>query len=134
MSVLQIVFLVTGFITLTAAMMVALSPKLVHAAVWLILALAGMAVLFITLEAGFLAVVQVAIYIDAIAILIIITVMLTHRVMRPGEAQINPSWILAGVAALVLASAAVESFDQFSGRTHPRRGGRHMRRREPLHD
>ncbi len=82
--------------------MVVISPRLVHAALWLILSLAGTAVLFVLLEAGFLAVVQVAIYIDAISILIIIVIMLTRRVMMRGDTQITRNWWLGAVSALIL--------------------------------
>jgi len=102
MTVTQLVFLLTGGVTLGAALMVVLSPRLVHAALWLILSLAGTAVLFVLLEAGFLAVVQVAIYIDAIAILIIIVIMLTRRVMIRGETQITRNWWLGALSALIL--------------------------------
>jgi NADH-quinone oxidoreductase subunit J len=102
MTATQLVFLLTGAITLGAALMVVLSPRLVHAALWLILSLAGTAVLFVLLEAGFLAVVQVAIYIDAIAILIIIVIMLTRRVMIRGETQLTRNWWLGALAALIL--------------------------------
>jgi NADH-quinone oxidoreductase subunit J len=104
MTVTQLVFLLTGAVTLGAALMVVLSPRLVHAALWLILSLAGTAVLFVLLEAGFLAVVQVAIYIDAIAILIIIVIMLTRRVMIRGETQITRNWWLGALSALILFS------------------------------
>ncbi len=82
--------------------MVVISPRLVHAALWLILSLAGTAVLFVLLEAGFLAVVQVAIYIDAISILIIIVIMLTRRVMMREDTQITRNWWLGAVSALIL--------------------------------
>jgi NADH-quinone oxidoreductase subunit J len=102
MTTAQLFFLLAGVTTLIASIMVVTSPKLIHAGLWLILALAGIAVLFVFLESGFLAVVQVAVYIDAIAILIIITVMLTRAVMRETEPQINREWILAGLAVLLL--------------------------------
>jgi NADH-quinone oxidoreductase subunit J len=102
MSVLQIVFLVAGFVTLLAGVMVVASPKLVHAALWLIVSLAGVAVLFVLLNANFLAVVQVVVYIGAIAILIIFTVMLTRRVMADTGPTHNPTWWLALLSAVVL--------------------------------
>ncbi|MFQ5923603.1 MAG: NADH-quinone oxidoreductase subunit J, partial [Anaerolineales bacterium] len=92
MMVPQIIFLAAAAVTLIAAIMVVTVTRLVHAGLWLILALAGIAVLFILLDNGFLAVVQVAIYIDAIAILIIIAVMLTRAVMSDTDPQINRMW------------------------------------------
>ena len=102
MTAEQLLFLAVSAVTLIAAILVVTSPRLVHAGLWLILALAGVAVLFVLLENGFLAVVQVAIYIDAIAILIIIVVMLTREVMRETDPQINRTWVLSGMAALLL--------------------------------
>jgi NADH-quinone oxidoreductase subunit J len=102
MSVLQIIFLVAGFVTLLAGVMVVASPKLVHAALWLIVSLAGVAVLFVLLNANFLAVVQVVVYIGAIAILIIFTVMLTRRVMVDTGPTHNRTWWVALLSALLL--------------------------------
>jgi NADH-quinone oxidoreductase subunit J len=102
MTAEQLLFLAVSTVTLIASILTVTSPRLVHAGLWLILALAGVAVLFVLLENGFLAVVQVAIYIDAIAILIIIVVMLTRAVMRETDPQINRTWVFAGMAALLL--------------------------------
>jgi NADH-quinone oxidoreductase subunit J len=102
MTVLQVIFLMTAAVTLAAAIMVVVGPNLVHAALWLILALAGVTVLFVLLDAGFLAVVQVAVYIGAIAILIIFAVMLTRHVTSDNQPQVTRSWWLAALAALVL--------------------------------
>jgi NADH-quinone oxidoreductase subunit J len=102
MTLPQVLFLLTAAVTLGAAILVVTSPRLVHAALWLILALAGIAVIFVLLEANFLAVVQVAIYIGAIAILIIFAVMLTRRVMTDSGPQTNRNWWLAALAALLL--------------------------------
>ncbi|NIO40177.1 MAG: NADH-quinone oxidoreductase subunit J, partial [Burkholderiales bacterium] len=95
-------FLAAAAVTLIAAIMVVTVPRLIHAGLWLILALAGIAVLFVLLDNGFLAVVQVAIYIDAIAILIIIAVMLTRRVMSDTEPQINRMWLASAFVCLVI--------------------------------
>jgi NADH-quinone oxidoreductase subunit J len=98
----QLVFLAAAAVTLIAAIMVVTVPRLVHAGLWLILALAGIAVLFILLDNGFLAVVQVAIYIDAIAILIIIGVMLTRTAMSDTARQINRMWLGAAFACIII--------------------------------
>ncbi len=102
MTVPQIIFLAAAAVTLIAAIMVVTVPRLVHAGLWLILALAGIAVLFILLDNGFLAVVQVAIYIDAIAILIIIAVMLTRAAMSDTDPQINRMWLASAFASLIV--------------------------------
>lgn len=108
----QIIFLITASVTLIAAIMVVTVPRLIHAGLWLILSLAGIAVLFVLLENGFLAVVQVAIYIDAIAILIIIVVMLTRAVMSDADPQINRMWLAAGISAILLMGGLIAIISQ----------------------
>lgn len=102
MTGLQIVFLVVAAAILAAAVQVVSTRNLVHAALWLIVTLFGMAVLFALLEAGFLAVVQVVVYIGAISILIIFAIMLTRRVMQDTGPQTNSLWWLAGLIALAV--------------------------------
>lgn len=99
---LQLVFLVTALVILGSAIMVVSSRKLVHSALWLILALFGVAVLFATLEAGFFAVVQVIIYIGAIATLILFTIMLTRKAMEDVGPQVNRSLWLAAITSVVV--------------------------------
>ena len=110
MTTLDIVFILTGALTLIASFFVIWAKKLVHAALWLILALAGVAVLFVLLEAGFMAVVQVAVYIDAIAVMIIIVVMLTQRAMQPEGERYNRGWWLPGLSALLVFAALGGAF------------------------
>jgi NADH-quinone oxidoreductase subunit J len=102
MTPLQIIFLAAAAVTLGAAVMVVSSRKLLHAALWLILTLAGVAVFFVLLNASFLAVVQVVVYIGAIAILIIFAVMLTRRVMQDSSRQSTRLGWLGLLAALLL--------------------------------
>ncbi len=65
---IQILFIIIAGITLGCALMVVTSRNLVHSALWLVAALFGVAIVFAILQAGFLAVVQVVIYIGAIAV------------------------------------------------------------------
>lgn len=112
MTVVQLVFLASAVVTLIAAVMVVSSPNLIHAALWLVLALGGVAILFLLLEAAFLAAVQVAIYIGAIAILVIFAVMLTRRLTTEPGGQVNRSWWLAAPAAVILFAGLVVLFSQ----------------------
>src|SRR3989304_7438664 len=98
----QGVFLIISLAAVLSAVMVVAPPRLVHAALWLVVTLGAVAVLFVLLDAAFLAMVQVAIYIGAIAILIIFTVMLTRRVMAESGPQANRGWWLAVFIALVM--------------------------------
>ncbi len=98
----KIIFLILSAITLGTALAVVTQRNLFRAALYLVLALIGVAGLFVLLDAGFLGVVQVFIYAGAIAILIIFAVMVTRRVMNPDMPQANTQWTWALGLAVVL--------------------------------
>lgn len=98
MSGLEIIFLIIAMMTLYAALQVVSDTNLVHAALWLILTLFGVAIVFVLLNATFLAVVQVVVYIGAIAVLFVFAVMLTRKVMSDSGPQLNKN---VGLAALL---------------------------------
>lgn len=110
MTALQIVFMITAVITLGAAAMVVIARNLVHAALWLILALFGISVMYVLLNASFLAVAQVVIYIGAISILMIFAIMLTRRVQQEFGPQTNSSWPWALVIAAALFGSLIWIF------------------------
>ena len=99
MSVAQAIFILVAAVTLFSALMVVSVRRMMHAALWLIVTLLGVAVLFVLLQAGFFAVVQVLIYVGAIAILIIFAVMLTRQVMSEKVPQLNRGWLAGFVAS-----------------------------------
>jgi NADH-quinone oxidoreductase subunit J len=102
MTFTQIVFLLAAGISLFAGVMVVTTRRIMHAALWLILALGGIAILFALLELRFFTIVQLVIYIGAIAIMIIFSVMLTHRSMSSEVSQVNRGWWAAVLAGLML--------------------------------
>ncbi len=98
----QIVFILVALFTLGSGVMVVTSRNLIHAALWLVSALFGVAVTYAILNATFLAVVQVVVYIGAIAILFIFAVMLTRRDMLDQGPQMNPNWWLGVILAVLV--------------------------------
>ncbi len=80
MDSISLVFFLLAFLTIVSSLMVVSSRNIFHSAIFLILALFGVAGLFVLLEAPFLAAAQVLIYVGAIAILMIFAVMLTARI------------------------------------------------------
>lgn len=98
----QIIFLIVAVVTLAAGISVVTSRNLIHSALWLILALFGIAVFYVLLDAGFFAVIQVIVYIGAIAILFIFASMLTRRVMQDTGPQSNSNWWLGALIAVFL--------------------------------
>jgi NADH-quinone oxidoreductase subunit J len=98
----QIIFLLCAALIIGSALMVVITRKLIHAALWLVAALFGVAILYAVLQASFLAVVQVVVYIGAIAILFIFAVMLTRREMLDKGMQTRSNWWLPALLGLLI--------------------------------
>jgi len=77
--VFDLVFLVISFITVLSALGVVFFRNIVHSALSLVVTFLGVAALFITLEAEYLAFVQVLVYGGAVSVLIVFALMLIQR-------------------------------------------------------
>ncbi len=66
-------------LTLSAALAAALLPRLIHAALCLAIAFIGVAAFYFLLGAEFVGLVQIFVYVGAVAILIVFTILLTRR-------------------------------------------------------
>jgi NADH-quinone oxidoreductase subunit J len=98
----QIIFILVALFTLGSGFMVVTTRNLIHAALWLVSTLFGVAVVFALLHASFLAVVQVVVYIGAIAILFIFAVMLTRKDIRDRGPQHNPGWWFGALLSVLV--------------------------------
>ncbi len=78
MTGLDGVFLILGLITAAAAIKTVTSTNLVHAALFLAVTLSGIAGVFLVLSADFLALVQLVVYVGAVAVLFLFGLMLTR--------------------------------------------------------
>ncbi|MFD9975092.1 NADH-quinone oxidoreductase subunit J, partial [Streptomyces sp. NPDC059017] len=74
----EIAFLLVGIATLAAAVLTVTTRQLVHAALWLVVALGGLAVEYLLLTAEFIAWVQVLIYVGSVVVLLLFGLMLTR--------------------------------------------------------
>jgi NADH-quinone oxidoreductase subunit J len=72
-------FVIIAIFTLAAALAAATLPRLMHAALSFAVALVGLAGFFFLLGAEFVGLVLVFIYIGAVAVLIVFTILLTRR-------------------------------------------------------
>jgi NADH-quinone oxidoreductase subunit J len=115
MTAEQIIFLIVGAVILAAGLMVVTVRNLVHAALWLVVTLFGVAVLYALLNASFLAVVQVVVYIGAIAILFIFAVMLTRRQAADTGASVNKNWWAGALIAVVTFAGLAFMLQSWSG-------------------
>jgi NADH-quinone oxidoreductase subunit J len=93
-------FIVIAILTLAGALAAALLPKLIHAALCLVIAFVGIAALFFLLGAEFVGLVQIFVYVGAVAVLIVFTILLTRRA---DEKTGGFNWIGVVIAIAVLA-------------------------------
>lgn len=117
MSGAQLIFLVVAAVILGSGLAVVVAHNLVHAALWLIVTLFGVAVLYALLNAGFLAVVQVVIYIGAIAILFIFAVMLTRKDLLDRGPHLSAAWWLSAIVAVCVFAGLVAMLQGWSAIT-----------------
>lgn len=115
MTIDKIIFLIVAAVTLIAALRVVTTGNLIHAAFWLIATLFGVAVIFAVLHASFLAVVQVVVYIGAIAILFIFAVMLTRKDLRDNTPQTNKNWWAGALLAVLTFAGLVFTLQGWNG-------------------
>src|SRR5256714_14446071 len=71
-------FLAIAIIILAGALAAATLPKLIHAALSLVIVFVGIAAYFFLLGAEFVGLVQIFVYIGAVAVLIVFTILLTR--------------------------------------------------------
>ena len=123
MLVQDIVFWILSLMAIVGSLGVVLVYNLFRAALLLIVVFVAVAGMFILLSAEFLAVVQILIYVGAIAILIIFAVMLTRDVQRgnlPNRMHI-PAAVFAALLFTALVAVAVETKWDFLPAEHQER-------------
>ncbi|MDK1472952.1 NADH-quinone oxidoreductase subunit J [Streptomyces sp. 549] len=110
----EIVFLLVGAVTLGAAILAVTTRQLVHAALWLVVALGGIAVEYLLLTAEFIAWVQVLIYVGSVVVLLLFGLMLTKApIGRSEDADSGNRPVALAVAlaaAVTLVTVVVDAF------------------------
>jgi NADH:ubiquinone oxidoreductase subunit 6 (subunit J) len=107
MEPIQVVFLIGAALVLFSAVMVVTRSNLIHAALYLILTLFGVAMIFVLLEAFYWAVIQVVVYIGAIAIMIIMAIMVTRDITGEEHKPFNKNVVWAGLLGLLVIGTLV---------------------------
>jgi NADH-quinone oxidoreductase subunit J len=90
-------FLITAVVTLFAAAAAMSLRNLVHCALSFVVVFAGLAAMYLQLDAQFVGFAQILVYVGAIAILIVFAILLTRSGETPNQAVLAPGW-LAGIA------------------------------------
>ena len=97
-----ILFLILAFVAIAAAAGMLLSRNAVHSALWLILNFGAVAVLYLVLNAPFIAMVQVTVYAGAIMVLFLFVIMLLGAERLGGVRFFGRQEILAGMLGIIL--------------------------------
>ena len=120
MTIQQIAFILISGFTLFMALVVVIDRNLFRAAIAMMASFLGVAGLYVLLEAGFLAVAQLLVYIGAISILVIFAIMMTRRLMQTHESPFNsqPVWGFIG-AALTFVLLAFVAINTWPAEKHP---------------
>jgi NADH-quinone oxidoreductase subunit J len=97
---MDLVFLIIASVTLMSAIAAMTLRNLVHCALCMVLAFAGIAAIYLQLNAQFVGFAQILVYVGAVAILIVFAVLLTRGTdTEPGFRVVSRSWISAVVIA-----------------------------------
>jgi len=99
----SIFFGVIALVMIVSAIRCVTTRNVVHAALWLVLVLAGTAAQFILLGSEFVAVTQVLVYIGAIIVLFLFGIMLTRASMGDDDSVAGEKRLMAGLVAVLLA-------------------------------
>jgi len=110
---MSILFLLTSAVTVAGALAAALLKNLVHCALSLTVTFAGLALLYLELDAQFAGFSQILVYIGAVAILVVFAILLTRGAGVPEYRGYSTQWLLGlGIAAgafALLAWAVIKS-------------------------
>ena len=98
MTALDVVFTALAVLTAAAGLLAVTTRQVVHAALWLVVALGGLAGVYLLLGAEVVALVQLLVYVGAIVVLVLFALMLTRAPV--GRDDVNaPLPVRIGAAA-----------------------------------
>ena len=109
----EVAFLILAVIGGLAGVLVVTTRNIVHAALYLVVALASVAGIYLLLAAPFVAFVQVFIYVGAIVVLILFGIMLTRS---PVGRRVLDNSVPARLGALVIGGGMFAMFTVFLSR------------------
>ncbi len=120
----NVAFGIIAAVMIFSALCVVTTNNVVHAALWLVMVLAGVAAQYILAAAEFVAVSQVLVYIGAVMVLFLFGIMLTRARLGGEQGLNNPGWMLGiPVAVVLFGLLAYVSIDAFDDTTLPEPAG-----------
>jgi len=100
-------FYILALVIVVSGMLVVLLKNIVHSILWLAVCFIGMAGIYLTLDADFLAAVQVLVYAGAVCIMVVLGLMVIRRAdMKLSNEFNNQIYPAAGVVGLVFIISA----------------------------
>ena len=106
-------FIIISVVTLFAAAAAMSLRNLVHCALSFVVAFAGLAALYLQLDAQFVGFAQILVYVGAVAILIVFAILLTRSDAPANQAILAPGWrvgiVVSALVFAVLGWAALSS-------------------------
>jgi NADH-quinone oxidoreductase subunit J len=107
-TLIQVSFALVTALIIGSAMMAVTVRNIIHAALWLIACFFGIGALYLLLEAEFIAVAQVLIYVGAISILILFAIMLTRQ-LETGRYMITGwrLWVTSVICVALFAAVLI---------------------------
>ncbi len=112
-----ILFIILAIVAIAAAVMMVFSRNAVHSAMFLVLNFVTIAVLYIILNAPFIAMVQITVYAGAIMVLFLFVIMLLGAEKLPGATSGRISWQFSLAILFVLVLFAAFLFALTQGET-----------------
>lgn len=113
-------FCLMVLLTLAGAVAAMTLRHLVHCALSLVVTFAGLAALYLHLNAEFVGFAQILVYIGAVAMLILFAVLLTRAGLPGGQPLFSGSWLVgAGIALLVFGALTVAILSTPLATAHP---------------
>ena len=101
---MSVTFIVLALLTIASAIAAMSLRNLVHCAVALTITFAGLAGLYLRLDAQFVGFAQILVYVGAVAILIVFAILLTRGSEPPQQSVLSPGWLVGiSIAAAVFA-------------------------------
>jgi NADH-quinone oxidoreductase subunit J len=113
-------FYIIAAIMVVGALRVVTTRNVVHAALWLVVVLAGAAAQYVLLAAEFVAITQVMVYIGAVMVLFLFGTMLTRAQIGAEDNLNNKNWFIGiPVAVLMFATMVIALNDGFGNEKLP---------------
>lgn len=102
MLLTDVLFYIIAAIVIFTALSMVLSKNLVHSILFMVATFIGIAFVYVLLQADYLAVVQILVYVGAISVLFVFGVMLTRRDSMAVSNRFNRYSVFAGLAAAAI--------------------------------